>query len=42
LERLLDDFEYRDEGSFAALSPSVGDDLLLDARRWIERHHVST
>lgn len=42
LERLFDDFEYRDEGSLAALSPSVGDDLLLGARRWIEKHHVPT
>ncbi len=38
LKSYLDDFEYR--GS-ATLSADATDDLLLDARRWIERHHVS-
>ncbi|NEI96430.1 DUF4381 domain-containing protein [Rhizobium ruizarguesonis] len=40
LERLLNDFEYR--GSVLADLPSnVCGDLVVAARNWIERHHVS-
>ncbi|MFK0334787.1 DUF4381 domain-containing protein [Rhizobium sp. NPDC090275] len=38
LKRYLDDLEYR---GGAIPGADVTDDLLRDARRWIERHHVS-
>ncbi|WP_018902473.1 DUF4381 domain-containing protein [Rhizobium sp. 2MFCol3.1] len=38
LKRYLDDLEYR---GGAILGADATDDLLRDARRWIERHHVS-
>lgn len=38
LKRYLDDLEYR---GGAIPGADATDDLLRDARRWIERHHVS-
>ncbi len=38
LKSYLDDLEYRGD---ASASTDATDDLLLDARHWIERHHVS-
>jgi hypothetical protein len=38
LKRYLDDLEYRGD---AIPGADAADDLLRDARRWIERHHVS-
>lgn len=41
LQKLLDDFEYRDDRSLDTLPANVGDEMALAARGWIERHHVS-
>lgn len=40
LRRMLDDGEYHDEADAGSL-PEDGADLIADARKWIERHHVS-
>jgi len=40
LTRLLDDLEYHDDAAIAALLPD-SDELMLNSRRWIRRHHVS-
>jgi hypothetical protein len=41
LAKLLDDFEYRDDGTLDTMPSNVGDDLTMAARRWIEGHRVS-
>lgn len=41
LANLIDDFEYRDEGTLDAMPSNVGDDLISSARKWIEGHRVS-
>jgi Domain of unknown function (DUF4381) len=41
LARLLDDFEYQDDGTLDTMPSNVGDELTLAARRWIEGHRVS-
>ncbi|GAA3098637.1 DUF4381 domain-containing protein [Rhizobium viscosum] len=41
LTRLLDDLEYHDGAAIAALPPDSANELMLDSRRWIRRHHVS-
>jgi hypothetical protein len=41
LARLLEDFEYRDDGTLDTMPSNIGDDLTVAARRWIEGHRVS-
>ncbi|MES5047036.1 DUF4381 domain-containing protein [Rhizobium nepotum] len=41
LQRLVDDFEYRGAGLDADLPSDVCSELVVAARNWIERHHVS-
>lgn len=41
LARLLDDLEYHDSAAIAALPPDSANELILNSRRWIRRHHVS-
>lgn len=41
LQKLLDDFEYRDAESLDTLPSNVGDEMATAARGWIEQHHVS-
>lgn len=40
LEKLLDDFEYRDDRTLDTMPSNVGTDLTMAAREWIEGHHV--
>jgi Domain of unknown function (DUF4381) len=41
LSRLLDDLEYHDGADIAALPAESADELVVNSRRWIRRHHVS-
>jgi len=41
LTRLFDDLEYRGDAALADAPRDVEDDLVAEARRWIETHHVS-
>lgn len=41
LQRLVDDFEYRGAGLDTDLPSDVCSELVVAARNWIERHHVS-
>lgn len=41
LARLLDDVEYQAPGKVETIPPSTCDEVVVAARRWIERHHVS-
>ncbi len=38
---LLDDLEYHNGTDIAALPAETTDELILNSRRWIRRHHVS-
>ncbi|TCR85454.1 DUF4381 domain-containing protein [Rhizobium sp. BK376] len=42
LRRLLDDGEYRRANAVRDLPPAEADELVREARSWIEGHHVST
>ncbi|MBO9100966.1 MULTISPECIES: DUF4381 domain-containing protein [unclassified Rhizobium] len=42
LATLLDDFEYRDDGTLDTMPSNVESDLTTAARRWIGGHRVST
>ncbi|MDU0311082.1 DUF4381 domain-containing protein [Rhizobium sp. 10PS4] len=41
IQQLLDDFEYHGAEVVADLPSNVCGDLVIAARNWIERHHVS-
>ncbi len=41
LGKMLDDGEYHGEDDAGSLYTDEGADLIADARRWIEQHHVS-
>ncbi len=41
LEKLVNDFEYRNRDDVESLSSHACDDLIHTVRNWIERHHVS-
>ncbi len=40
LGKVVDDFEYRNPAVLKRLPGNLGDELVADARRWIENHHV--
>lgn len=40
LGKMVDDFEYRDAAVLRRLPGTLADELVEDARRWIENHHV--
>ncbi|NEI72343.1 DUF4381 family protein [Rhizobium lusitanum] len=40
LKSLLDDLEYRKDGTPEQVSPMAAGDAIAGARRWIEGHHV--